>query len=388
MKKVTEQYITRLEYEEKEIILIATAHVSKESAELVKRVILEERPDSVCIELDEDRFQSMQNPQAWEKTDLVKVIKTKRVGFLIANLFLGSYQKKIAKKLNVVVGGEMKQGIESAREVEATLVLADRSIQTTFLRIWRKLSFWEKMKLLVSLLFSIDDDTDITEEDLQNLLQQDMLESVAAEVRSQFPQIGEILLGERDQFLAAKIRNAPGKKVVAVLGGAHVPGVKEEIFKNRDIESISTVPPVGKFSKLAGWIIPAAILILIAYAFLADVQTGWQQLSTWVLWTGTLAAIFTALAWGHPLSVLTSFVAAPFTTINPVLACGWITGLVEASIKKPTVHDVQNVSQDIYSVKGVYQNRLLRTLLIIIMANLGASLGTFIAGASIIKQLF
>ena len=385
---MTEQYITRLKYEDKEIILIATAHVSKESAELVKRVILEERPDSVCIELDKDRYQSMENPEAWEKTDLVKVIKEKKVGYLIANLILGSYQKKIAKKLNVTVGGEMKQGIESAREVGAALVLADRSIQTTFLRIWRKLSFWEKMKLFVSLLFSMDDDTDITEEDLQNLLQQDMLEAVAAEVRSEFPQIGEILIGERDQFLAAKIRNAPGKKVVAVLGGAHVPGVKEEIYKTRDIESISTVPPAGKFSKLAGWIIPAAILILIAYAFLADVQTGLQQLSTWVLWTGSLAAIFTALSWGHPLSILTSFVAAPFTTLNPVLACGWITGLVEATIKKPTVQDVQNVSQDIYSVKGVYQNRLLRTLLIIVMANLGASLGTFIAGADIIKQLF
>ena len=385
---MTEQYITRLKYEDKEIILIATAHVSKESAELVKRVILEERPDSVCIELDKDRYQSMENPEAWEKTDLVKVIKEKKVGYLIANLILGSYQKKIAKKLNVTVGGEMKQGIESAREVGAALVLADRSIQTTFLRIWRKLSFWEKMKLFVSLLFSMDDDTDITEEDLQNLLQQDMLEAVAAEVRSEFPQIGEILIGERDQFLAAKIRNAPGKKVVAVLGGAHVPGVKEEIYKTRDIERISTVPPAGKFSKLAGWIIPAAILILIAYAFLADVQTGLQQLSTWVLWTGSLAAIFTALSWGHPLSILTSFVAAPFTTLNPVLACGWITGLVEATIKKPTVQDVQNVSQDIYSVKGVYQNRLLRTLLIIVMANLGASLGTFIAGADIIKQLF
>lgn len=385
---MTEQYITRLQYEEKEIILIATAHVSKESAELVKRVILEERPDSVCIELDEDRFQSMQNPEAWEKTDLVKVIKAKRVGFLIANLVLGSYQKKIAKKLNVTVGGEMKQGIESAGKVGATLVLADRSIQTTFLRIWRKLSFWEKMKLLVSLLFSIDDDTDITEEDLQNMLQQDMLESIAAEVRSEFPQIGEILIGERDQFLAAKIRNAPGKKVVAVLGGAHVPGVKEEIFKPRDIESISTVPPAGKFSKLAGWIIPAAIIILLAFAFLSDVQTGLQQLSTWVLWTGTLAALFTALSLGHPLSILTSFVAAPFTTLNPVLACGWITGLVEATIKKPTVRDVQNVSQDIYSVKGIYHNRLLRTLLIIVMTNLGASLGTFIAGADIIKQLF
>ncbi|HRX21234.1 MAG TPA: TraB/GumN family protein [Syntrophomonadaceae bacterium] len=383
-----EQNITRLEYQDKEIILIATAHVSKESAELVKQVILAERPDSVCVELDQQRFESMENPKAWEKTDLVKVIKDKKVGFMIANLFLGSYQKKIAKQLGVTVGGEMRQGIESAREVGASLVLADRSIQTTFLRIWRKLSFWEKMKLFASLLLSVDDDTDISETDLQEMLQQDMLESVIADVRKQFPQIGEILIGERDQYLAAKIKNAPGPKVVAVLGGAHVPGIKEEIFKTQDIERISEIPPVSQFSKLAGWIIPAAILLLLGYAFLGDIQTGLKQLSTWVLWTGVLAAVFTALSLGHPLSILTSFVAAPFTTLNPVLACGWITGLVEATVKKPTVEDLQNVSEDIYSVKGFYKNRLLRTLLVIIMTNIGASIGTFVAGADIIKQLF
>lgn len=383
-----EQNITRLEYQDKEIILIATAHVSKESAELVKQVILEERPDSVCVELDEQRFESMQNPKAWEKTDLVQVIKAKKIGFMIANLFLASYQKKIARQLGVTAGGEITQGIESAREIGANLVLADRSIQTTFLRIWRKLSFWEKVKLCVGLLLSVDDDTDISEKDLQEMLQQDMIESVIADVRKRFPQIGEILIGERDQFLAAKIKNAPGHKVVAVLGGAHVPGVKEEIFKTQDIERISEVPAVSRFSKLAGWIIPAVIILLLAYAFLADLQTGLQQLSTWVLWTGLLAAIFTALSLGHPLSILTSFVAAPFTTLNPVLACGWITGLVEATTKKPTVEDLQNVSEDIYSVKGFYKNRLLRTLLVIIMTNIGASIGTFIAGADIIKQLF
>ena len=122
--------ITKLEYQGKEIILIATAHVSKESAELVKLVIEEERPDSVCIELDEDRYSNIQNPKAWESTDIVKVIKSKRVGFLLANLALSSYQKKIAKKLDAPVGGEMIQGIESAKETGANLVLADRKIQT------------------------------------------------------------------------------------------------------------------------------------------------------------------------------------------------------------------------------------------------------------------
>jgi len=380
--------ITKLEYQGKEIILIATAHVSKESAELVKQVIEEERPDSVCIELDEDRYSNIQNPKAWENTDIVKVIKSKRVGFLLANLALSSYQKKIAKKLDVPVGGEMIQGIESAKETGANLVLADRKIQTTFLRIWRKLSIWEKAKLLVSLIFSFDEDAEITDKDLQELLQADMLESVLIDMRKQFPKIGDILISERDQYLASKIKDAPGQKIVAVLGGAHVPGVKEEIYCSQDVDRISAVPPKSPVSKIISWAIPAAIICLIIYAFVVNVQTGLQQLSSWVLWNGTLAALFTALAFGHPLSILTAFVAAPITSLNPMLACGWFAGLVEASAKKPTVQDVMNVQTDIFSLKGFYKNRFLKTLMIVVLANIGSSIGTFIAGTDIIRNLF
>lgn len=379
--------ITRLDYEDKEIILIATAHVSKESAELVRQVIEEEQPDSICIELDEERYQNLQNPKAWENTDIVKVIKSHRVGFLVANLILGSYQKKIARKLNTPVGGEMLQGMESARETGANLVLADRSIQTTFLRIWRKLSLWEKLKLFFSLLFTLEDDTEISNQDLQELLKEDMLESMTAGMRKQFPIIGEILLSERDQYLAYKIKNAPGKKVVAVLGGAHVPGVKKEIYQDQDIAAISAVPPKSRLSRLVGWIVPAAVMGLIAYAFVLNLQTGLQQLSAWVLWTGALAALFTALSLGHPLSILTSFIAAPITTLHPMLACGWFAGLVEATIKKPTVQDVQNVQTDILSLKGIFRNRFLKTILVVTMANIGGSIGTIIGGMDIVKNL-
>lgn len=380
--------VTKLDYQGKEIILIATAHVSKESAELVKQVIEEEHPDSVCIELDEDRYNNIQNPKAWENTDIVKVIKSKRVGFLLANLALSSYQKKIAKKLGVTVGGEMLQGLESAKEIGANIVLADRKIQTTFLRIWRKLSFWEKAKLLVSLIFSFDEDTEITDKDLQELLQADMLESVLIDMRKQFPKIGDILISERDQHLASKIKEAPGKKVVAVLGGAHVPGVKEEIYRSQDIERITIVPPKSPVSKIIGWMIPTVIICLIIYAFALNIQTGLQQLTAWVLWNGTLAALFTALAFGHPLSILTSFIAAPITSLNPMLACGWFSGLVEAAVRKPTVHDVLNVQTDIFSLKGFYKNRFLKTLMIVVLANIGSSIGTFVAGTDIIKNLF
>ncbi len=384
---MNENSITKLLYEDKEIILIATAHVSHDSVELVKQVIAEERPDSVCIELDEGRFQNIQNPKAWENTDIIKIIKTHKVGFLIANLILSSYQKKIAKKLNTQVGGEMLQGIESAKEIGANLVLADRNIQTTLLRIWRKTGFFSKVKLLMSLFFSSKDDTEVSDQDIQDLLQEDMLESAIAGLKEQFPQIGEILIHERDQYLASKIKEAPGGKIVAVLGGAHVPGVKKEIYQEQNIEEISVVPPTGRFSKVAGWIVPIFITGLFVYSFAINMHTGLQHLSLWILWTGALAALFAALSLAHPLSILTAFVAAPITTLHPLLACGWFAGLVEATIKKPTVKDVQNMQTDIFSLKGIFTNRFIKTILIIAMTNIGASIGAFVAGMDIIKNL-
>ncbi len=383
-----EDNIARLNYQGKEIILVGTAHVSQESAELIKKVIEEERPDSVCVELDEERFQNIQNPRAWENTDIIQVIKKKRTGFLLANLVLGSYQKRLAKNLNTVAGQEMLQGIRSAEETGAQLVLADRNIRTTFLRIWRKMGFGEKCRLLFGLLFSLGEDTGITSEDVNELLKKETLESLLAEMRHKFPRIGEILISERDSYLANKIREAPGKKVVAVIGGAHLPGVTEEIFKTQDMEEISVVPPGSPVFKIIGWAIPVAILGLFIYGFTLNIQTGLQQLSAWFFWNSVLAAGFTALVLGHPLSILTAFVTAPFTSLNPLLACGWLAGLVEATVRKPTVHDLNSVSNDITSFKGFFKNRVLKVLLVVIMANIGSSLGTFIAGLDIIRNLF
>ena len=380
--------VFRIDYYGKEIILIATAHVSKESAALVKSVIDIEKPDSVCIELDEARYQTIQNSDSWERMDIIKVIKSKKVIFLLANLALSSYQKRIAAKLDIMPGQEMLQGITSAKEIGANLVMADRSIQTTFMRIWRKLSLMEKGKLFFGFFMGFDMDTDITEVELQSMLKEDMLTSVIKDMHAQFPKIGDILLSERDQYLASKIKEAPGEKVVAILGAAHVPGVKEEIFKTQDRSLLDEIPPANKMFKIIEWLIPAIVVALIIYGFMMSVQTGLAQLGAWVIWTGSLAAVFTAISFGHPLSIITSFVVAPISTLNPVLACGWFTGIVEAIIRKPTVQDVHKIPQDITSVKGFFRNRFLRVLLIVVMANLGSSLGTFIAGMEIIKHLF
>ena len=383
-----EENVTRLSYQNKEIILIATAHVSKESVALVKTVVEREKPDSICVELDEQRYRNMQNPKAWEDMDIVKVIKEKRTGFLLANLVLGAYQRRVARKLSTNVGQEMQQGIDCAKETGAHLVLADRNIQVTFLRIWRKLGLWEKAKLLFSLIFSFTADEEITDDDLNKLLEGDTLEAALSGMRKEFPQIGDILISERDHYLAWNIQNAPGNKVVAVLGGAHVPGVTAHLPTPQDVGEIGEVPPKKATGKIIGWLIPALFLGLIVYGFINGAETGWQQLTAWVLWTGVLSAAATALALGHPLTILTSLVAAPITTLNPLLASGWFAGLTEAALRKPTVRDLSSIPEDILSIKGFFHNRFLRILLVVVLSNLGSSAGTLIAGMDMIRNLF
>ena len=381
--------VTRLQYEDKEIILVSTAHVSEASVTLVKETIETEQPNSVCIELDEGRFKTIKDPEAWKRTDVSKVIREKKVGMMLVQLILAGYQKRLAKKLGTRVGGEMIQGIESAEAIGAEIVLADRNIQTTFTRLFRLLKAKEKLKLLYGWFMGEEEDGELTEEDISALLEKDMLQAVLGELKDEFPVIGQVLINERDQYLANKIKNAPGQKVLAVLGGAHVPGVIEEIGKEQDMEALSTVPVKKSRLKYLLWLIPAAAIALIILSFArGGVDTGAQTLTAWWLWNGGLAALGTLLVWGHPLSILTAFLAAPLTTFAPGLAAGWFAGLTEAWVRKPKVEDLQNIPEDIFRLKGWYRNRFLKVLAVVIFANLGSMAGTIGALIDIIGNLF
>lgn len=379
------QNITRLVLEDKEIILIGTAHVSKHSADQVKEVIEAERPDSVCIELDEQRYQSILEGNKWKETDIFKVIKEKKATLLLMNLALSSFQKRMAKQLGINAGQEMLQGIESAQEVAATLVLADRNIQITFSRIWHNVGFWGKTKLIMEIIYSIFSDENITEEELDKLKSQDMLNGMLSEFTISFPKLKVPLIDERDQYLAQKIKEAPGNKVVAILGAAHVPGIKQELYKEHDLDRLSQLPPKSNVPKILGWAIPILILAIIAFTFYANPSAGLQQTLSWILWTGTLSAIGTALGLGHPLAILTAFVAAPISALHPLIAAGWFAGIVQAYFRRPSVGDFETLSEDVLSIKGFWNNKVTRVLLIIVLANLGSALGAFIGGADIAR---
>src|SRR5690625_4006859 len=226
---MSEENITRIDLNGKELILIGTAHVSKHSALQVKEVIEAERPDAVCIELDEQRYQSITEGNNWKDTDIFKVIKDKKATLLLMNLAISSFQKRMAKQFDINPGQEMIQGIESANDLEAELILADRNIQITFARIWNGIGLRGKAKLLMQIIFSIFSNESITEEELEKMKSQDMLNSMLQELTDTFPRLKKPLIDERDQYLSEKIRQAPGDKVVAVLGAAHVPGITREI---------------------------------------------------------------------------------------------------------------------------------------------------------------
>lgn len=385
MMNAENENITNLVIDGKEIILIGTAHVSKKSAEEVKEVIETEMPDAVCIELDEQRFQSITEQNKWQNTDIFKVIKEKKATLLLMNLAISSFQKRMAKQFDVKPGQEMIQGIESAEEIGAELILADRNIQTTFSRIWRGMGLKGKAMLLSQIFAGIFSRETITEDELEAMKSKDMLDSMLQEFTEYFPSLKKPLVDERDQYLAHHIRNAPGEKIVAVVGAAHVPGIKKEINRTYDIRPLDQTPPKSKVPKLLAWMIPLLILGVIAYTFIANPEAGMEQTLSWIFWNSSLSALGAIIALGHPLAILTALIMAPLTSLTPVLAAGWFAGLIQAYVRRPSVKDFEALSEDVYHVKGFWNNKVTRILLIILLANLGSALGTVVAGIDVFR---
>ncbi len=380
-----DEEIKKIELPEKTVYLIGTAHVSRESSEEAYAAILDIKPDTVCIELDEERLVSLTNEQKWKDTDIFTVIKQKKSAYLLVSIILSSYQKRLAGNLGVNAGEEMLRSIEAAKEVNARLVTVDRNIKTTFMRVWRKMSFFKKMKLLFGLIFGFLDDEQISEEELKELRSKDMLESALGELGHEFPDIKRCVVDERDMYIAQKIRQSEGKCIVAVVGAAHAGGIQTNILTEHDIKELDSVEKPSIVTKIIGWAIPAVIVGMIVATLFKDMSAGLTQMKQWVLYNGTLSALGTLIAGGHIFSVLTAFVCAPITSLNPLLAAGWFAGLTEAYMRKPTVRDFDELSNDLSSLKGLWKNRLTKVLMVVVLANIGSVIGTYASGIEIFK---
>jgi len=380
--------LIRLTFNEKEFVLVGTAHVSKESTRLAKAVIEEEKPDTVCVELCQSRYQAIQQKDQWQDTDIVRVIREKKSFLLLSNLLLASFQKRIAKQFDVKPGEEMITAINTAESIGAQIHLADRDIRTTLSRTWRVMGFWSKIKLLFQLMLSLGQLDEIKEEDIEQMKQQDVLETLLFEVGKSLPELKAILIDERDQYLAQKIRTAPGKKVVAIVGAGHIPGIQK--YWNADIETraLEQLPAKGRSIGILKWLIPLVIVgLFIAGFFFGGKEAGTDMIVWWILANGILAGVGAIIALAHPATILSSIIAAPLTSLNPMIAAGWVSGLVEAFSRKPKVKDLESLPEDILSVRGFWRNKVTRILLVVVFTTLGSSLGTFIAFPVILKVL-
>lgn len=377
-----------LEFDGKKFFLVGTAHVSEESARLVADVIDREKPDTVCVELCASRYQAIRQKDQWQNMDIIKVIREKKSFLLLSNLLLASLQKKIAKKLNTRPGQEMIQAIESAEAVGAAVHLADRDIRITLARTWRLMRFRDKIKLLTELIFSIGQVEEISAADVEKMKQQDVLETILADVGKSLPIVKSILIDERDRYLAYKIRQAPGQKIVAVVGAGHVPGIKRCWDTEIDIAPLEKLPPKSRLFGFLKWAVPLGIVALIITGFfIGGSKTGKDMVVWWLLANGILAGIGALAALAHPLTIVSSILAAPLTSLNPMVAAGWVSGLVEAFSRRPRVIDFENLQEDIHSLRGFWKNKVTRVLLVVVFTNLGSSIGTFVAIPLMVKAL-
>lgn len=374
------QNIHRLTLDSREIILIGTAHISRESADLVDRVITEEKPDVVCVELCKARFEAIQQKDKWQEMDIVKVIRENRTALLLSQLLMMSLQKKIAERFNINPGEDMLRAISRAAESGAEVVLADREIRVTLLRTWRMMGLWSKMKFLSDMILSLFIGENITEENIEELKQHDVLDLALKSIGEKLPELKITLIDERDQFLACSIRNSQGRKIVAVVGAGHIPGIIENIGKEIDIDEINTIPPRSFWARFFGWGFSAAILSLfVAGFFYSGGRTSIHMMLSWSVITAICATIGAMMLLAHPFTILASALSAPIATLHPLIATGWVAGLTEATFRKPQVRDFLDLKDDITTVKGFFRNRITRILILVVVVNLTTSIGTFVA---------
>ncbi|MGA2977344.1 MAG: TraB/GumN family protein [Spirochaetia bacterium] len=381
-----EQERVRLAVGDREIVLVGTAHVSRESVDEVRGVITEEKPDRVCVELDEGRYTSMSQGTSWQNLNVGKVIRQGKGFLLIANLVLSSFQRRLGKDLGVKPGEEMLAAIQVCQEMGIPFSLCDRNIQITLRRAWGRTHFWGKMKMLAAMMASVFTNEKLSPEDIEKLKQKDVLQSMMEELADFLPAAKAVLIDERDVYLAARIFQAEGKRVVAVVGAGHMAGIAAHItaFAEKrelvDLAPLDQLPPKGWAGRIIPWAVPAIIIGLFCLGF---IRAGWNMSLAmfwrWLLIHGGLAAVGSALAFAHPITIVIAFVGAPIGTLNPFGKIGLFTGVAEAFLRKPRVKDVENLSDDVMSFKGFYMNRVTHILIVFFLSTLGAAIGNIIS---------
>ena len=375
----------------REFVLVGTAHVSRESVDLVREVIEKERPDCVCIELDPQRFKALSEPRRWENLDLKQVIREKQLAPLLANLVLASYQKKLGGVLGVTPGSELMEAARVAEEHGIPLALCDRDVRVTLRRAWGAMGLWNKAKLLSALILSVTDRPELDEEELRRIRSQDVVTELMRELGEQLPPLKKTLIDERDAYLARKIHDAAGDRIVAVVGAGHVDGIRRALSERRevDLDAISSIPPVGTLVKWIGWGVPALIIgALVWIGIEQGARVAGENLAYWIVANGVPTLIGAVISLAHPAVIVSAFAVAPVTSLIPVIGAGYVLAFLQAYLVPPMVREFERVGDDLSRPRRWWSNRLLRIFLVFLLTTLGSLLGTCAGGTEIVSNLF
>jgi len=368
------------------IILVGTAHISKDSIKEVKESIEKYKPDVVAVELCKRRYEGITKKDKWENTPVTSLLKSNNAYFMLAQTFLSSIQRKLGKDQGVEPGSEMIAAMDEAKKHNTDIALVDRDISVTLKRAWKKMGIREKFRLVWEFLKAIlgYEEEELEELDLKEIMDQDVISAMMEEFGEIAPSVVNVLIHERDKYIAKKILDESKKgRVVAVVGAGHIQGIKKHLEKkelNVDLEELEYVPS-KRFSvlKTIGYAIPVVFAALIVYAFyFKGLDLALEMFIYWFLINGIFSAIGTAIARGHPLSIATAFIAAPITSLNPAIAAGWVAGYVEAKLRTPVIKDFKGLSK-VDSLRDFWNNRVIRLLMVVALANVGSMIGTVVA---------
>lgn len=375
---------------DKTILLVGTAHISQQSTDLVKKIIEQECPDAVCIELDDKRYAALSKRTQWENLDLKQVVRSKQLATLMVNLILAAYQKKLGGQLGVMPGAELLTAAQTAEQLGIPMALCDRDVRVTLRRAWRATSLVKKGYLLATLLTSLFDTTKLDEERLTEMRRKDVLSELINELGAALPHTKAVLIDERDVYMAEKIKQTAGRRLVAVVGAGHMEGIKRVIEQDNSdqLEAIGSIPPTGKTGKILEWAIPALIVLSL---LLIGLRQGADEFAAnavyWILAHGIPSALGALIALAHPATIVSAFAAAPVTSLSPLIGAGYVCAFVQVMTCPPIVREFEAASQDIGAFTGWWRNKLLRIFLVFLLTTFGSSLGTWIGGYRIFNTL-
>ncbi len=378
------------------VTLLGTAHVSRASAEKVKELLATDEYDAVAVELCPSRYNALIDPDSLARMDLFRVMREGKVPMVMASLALGAYQQRMAEQFDIEPGAEQREAIHAARQTHRPVLLIDREIGTTLKRVARAVPWWKRFMLFSGLIASVVSNDEVSEEEIERLKEGDILETTFAQFAAEQKDLFGPLIDERDQYMAARlleeVRRQGHENVLAVVGAGHLKGLQRYLQEGIDepsgrITTLDAIPAPAVWPKLIPWLIVALILVGFAIGFSRSPDLGWQMVVDWVLINGGLSALGTVLAAGHPLSVVTAFLAAPLTSLNPTIGAGMVTAAAEIYLRKPEVGDFSRLRKDTAHWQGWWHNRVARTLLVFFFSTLGSAIGTYVAGFRIFERL-